>query len=60
MLTTLLTSEGIQSMLDALFSYNIEWKLSLNVIKTKIVVFRNGGLLREMTNGFIMVMKLKL
>ena len=46
------TSEGLQSMLDALCSYNTEWKLSLNVSKTKIVVFRNGGVLRENDKWF--------
>ena len=46
------TSEGLQSMLDALCSYNNEWKLSLNVSKTKIVVFRNGGVLRENDKWF--------
>ena len=46
------TSEGLQSMLDALCSFNNEWKLSLNVSKTKIVVFRNGGVLRENDKWF--------
>ena len=46
------TSEGLQSMLYALCSYNNEWKLSLNVSKTKIVVFRNGGVLRENDKWF--------
>ena len=46
------TAEGLQSMLDALFSYNIEWKCSLNVSKTKIVVYRNGGVLRENDRWF--------
>ena len=46
------SSAGLQSMLDALLSYNREWKLSLNVTKTKIVVFRNGGVLRENDKWF--------
>ena len=34
---------SLQSMLDALYKYNTEWKLNLNTIKTKIMIFRNGG-----------------
>ena len=30
-------------MLNVLYEYTKNWKLSVNVSKTKIVVFRNGG-----------------
>jgi hypothetical protein len=35
--------EGLQKMLDTLKSYSEHWKLEVNVSKTKMVVFRNGG-----------------
>lgn len=30
-------------MLDILYEYTSKWHLTVNVAKTKIVVFRNGG-----------------
>jgi hypothetical protein len=40
------TPEGLQKMLDSLSNYTKEWKLKVNVQKTKIVVFRNGRKIR--------------
>ena len=37
------TPSGLQSMLNTLYKYTREWDLNVNVPKTKIVVFRNGG-----------------
>ena len=37
------TVGGLQNHLNALQTYCIEWKLNVNVNKTKIVVFKNGG-----------------
>ena len=34
---------GLQVMLDTLLTYTSKWALSVNIEKTKIVVFRNGG-----------------
>ena len=34
---------GLQKMLDTLNLYTDKWKLEVNVSKTKMVVFRNGG-----------------
>ena len=34
-------------MLNALYSYTNEWNLCVNVQKTKIVVFRNGGIVKD-------------
>ena len=34
---------GLQKMLDTLNLYTDKWKLVVNVSKTKMVVFRNGG-----------------
>ena len=34
-------------MIDSLSSYTQKWDLTLNIHKTKIVVFRNGGKLRD-------------
>jgi negative regulator of genetic competence, sporulation and motility len=41
--------EGLQAMLDTLYNYTEKWKLSVNINKTKIVVFRNGGILSRLT-----------
>ena len=37
--------EGLQDSLDCLYDYCIKWGLFLNVDKTKVVVFRKGGVL---------------
>lgn len=34
---------GLQNMLDTLYEYTSKWSLSVNIDKTKIVVFRKGG-----------------
>ena len=39
------TEEGLQKGLDILESYCIRWKLTVNIEKTKIMVFRKGGIL---------------
>jgi hypothetical protein len=38
---------GLQQLIDNLYIYNSECNLSLNVDKTKIVVFRNGGIMKD-------------
>ena len=38
---------GLQRQLDALYSYWADCKLTVNVYKTKIMVFRNRGKLNE-------------
>jgi hypothetical protein len=47
-----LSPTDLQHMLDTLHCYNDEWNLTLNVDKTKIVVFRNGGKIRENEKWF--------
>ena len=42
----------LQNMLNTLHAYNDEWNLTLNVQKTKIVIFRNGGIIRENEKWF--------
>jgi hypothetical protein len=39
--------ESLQHLLNTLHTYNNEWKLTLNVDKTKIMVFRNGGKVKD-------------
>ena len=39
--------EGLQKMINSLFNYTQNWNLTVNTNKTKIVVFRNGGKLRD-------------
>ena len=39
--------DALQNMLYTLNDYCTEWNLTVNVQKTKIMVFRNGGNLRE-------------
>ena len=43
---TVLFSESVsalQSMLDTLFLYTPKWNLTVNISKSKIMVFRKGG-----------------
>ena len=40
------TVEGLQEMLNTLSIYTEKWGLSVNTKKTKIVVFRKGGIVR--------------
>jgi len=47
---TVLLSESpawLQVMLNELSNYCDKWKQSVNIDKTKIVIFRNGGIIRE-------------
>ena len=39
------SAEGPQNGLNSLFIYCQRWKLKINVMKTKIIVFRKGGIL---------------
>ena len=39
------TAEGLQKGLDILESYCNRWKITVNTEKTKIMVFRKGGIL---------------
>ena len=40
------TAEGLQSSLDKIQSYCEKWKLTVNILKTKIVFFHKGGRFR--------------
>jgi hypothetical protein len=37
------TADGLQYQLDALFQYANDWSLTVNTSKSKVVIFRNGG-----------------
>ena len=39
------TQKQLQNSLDLLLEYCIKWKLTINVSKTKVMVFRKGGVL---------------
>ena len=39
------TSEELQNGLDILYDHCLRWKLTINVNKTKVMIFRKGGLL---------------
>ena len=39
------TAEGLQRALNLLYTYRQRWKLSVNTNKTKVMVFRKGGIL---------------
>ena len=45
---------GLQNTLDNLHEYCIKWGLSVNTLKTKVVVFRKRGPLGQDHKGFIM------
>lgn len=42
--------DGLQIMFDILYSYCNDWKLSVNVSKTKLVVFRKSERLNQNVN----------
>ena len=42
--------DGLQNMLDVLYDYTKQWNLEVNIQKTKIVIFRNGGQIRQNEN----------
>ena len=48
------TAEGLQDDLNLLGSYCTKWKLTLNTEKTKIVVFRKGGILPRNLRFYLM------
>ena len=39
------TPEELQNGLDILYDYCLRWKLTINNNKTKVIIFRKGGLL---------------
>ena len=39
--------EELQKMLDSLKTYTVDWNLFVNTEKTKVLIFRNGGNIRE-------------
>ena len=41
------TQEQLQNSLDLLLEYCNKWKLTINVSKTKVTVFRKGGVLPQ-------------
>ena len=46
------TKDGLQEMLNALYIYTKKWKLTVNIDKTKIVIFRNGGVVKDEDKWF--------
>jgi hypothetical protein len=46
------TIKGLQNMLNTLYCYTEKWKLCANINKTKIVVFRKGGIVKENEKWF--------
>ena len=41
------TAEGLQNGLNCMFQYCQKWELSANTQKTKVIIFRKGGILRQ-------------
>ena len=41
------STKDLQDMLDTFLLYLCKWGLTVNIAKTKIMVFRNGGFVRE-------------
>ena len=52
-------AQGLQQMLDSLHGYCNKWSLTVNVDKTKILVFREEGYYKTL-DGCIMGTNLKL
>ena len=46
------TAKGIQKGLNVLESYCNRWKLTVNIDKTKVMVFRKGGILQRNLNFY--------
>ena len=46
------TEDGLQNGLNSLHDYFNKWRLTVNVQKTKIVIFRKGGILRRQTHFY--------
>lgn len=44
------TPAGLQSMLNTINEYTIEWDLNVNVSKPKVVIFRNGGKISDLAS----------
>ena len=44
------TAEGLQNGLNCIYHYCQKWKLSVNTQKSKVMVFRKGGVLRRNTH----------
>ena len=42
------TVNGLQQMLDCVFEYSQTWGMEVNIEKSKVMVFRNGG---KISNG---------
>lgn len=42
----------LQSMIDSLEQFSVKWGLDVNLAKTKIVVFRTGGMLKKVEKWF--------
>jgi hypothetical protein len=54
------TEEGLQQTLDAFETYCEKWKLTINTDKTKVMIFRRGGRLRENTRFSINNLELEI
>ena len=48
---------SLQRKINQLALFCKQWCMRVNLDKTKIIVFRNGGILKNMKNGFIWVVK---
>ena len=46
----------LQRLLNKLYAYCTKWNLKVNIDKTKVIVFRNGGYLRKYENGFMAIL----
>ena len=46
------TAEGLQNGLNCMYQYCQEWKLSVSTQKSKVMVFRKGGVLRRNTHFY--------
>lgn len=47
------TPGRLQKLLDAIAQYSLLWGLKVNIDKTKIIVFRNGGILKTGEKWFL-------
>ena len=49
-------ADDLQRNLNVLHEYCQKWKLTVNTMKTKVMVFRKGGRLRNNTHVLVLLM----
>ena len=54
------TVRALQAQIDIIARFCVRTNMKINLQKTKVIVFQNGGILRHMRNGILKELLLKL